>query len=305
MSLFKDKQSLTTQIVDTEKMLELASNHPLMNKSLKERLESLKVNLSKLPDVIFEPAIKLLFSGNAVRGSAGIKSSFVGKMITPFQEMIKTQSALVRFGSVAKRGQAKKSPYTELFITSLPIGSFGIELTKLDSQDLFAENDVATAMKQVVGLIKNAAESDELFEAAILKTPKRNLTNLKKFLKEVTDENSFLKLETSELSVEISEEGVRQAYERVAETVDDEQELFISGILRGILLDSEKFEIQDAEGRRISGFISQELTEEELIEFDQKFLNNNCKIHLILHKTQFKTGNENLDYELLGIDSLD
>lgn len=301
MSLYRKIQSIKAQIVDTERLLEMVLDHPLMSEGLAERLSLLKQELETLPKVSFEPRIQLLFSGNAVVGSQGIKSTFVSKTLTPFQEMVKTQVALVRFGKVGKRGQAKKGANTELYLTALPVGSFGVELSQLESNDLFDSMDVSKAMKDVMTLIVNSATDDETFEASIEQTPKRNLTNLKKFLQEITDENSVLKMESGELGIELPKEKIFEAFQRVSATIDEETELIINGTFRGLLLDSGKFEVQDEDGKRISGFISEEIEEDQLIEYDKTFLNSNCIIHLRVHKTKFKTGNEKTDYELLEI----
>jgi hypothetical protein len=301
MSLFRKIQSIKAQIVDTQRLLEMVLDHPLMSEGLAERLSLLKQELESLPKESYEPRIQLLFSGNAVVGSQGIKSTFVSKTLTPFQEMVKTQVALVRFGKVGKRGQAKKGANTELYLTALPVGSFGVELSQLESIDLFDSMDVSKAMKDVMSLIVNSATDDETFESSIEQTPKRNLTNLKKFLQEITDEKSVLKMESGEFGIELPKEKIAEAYHRVSAAIDEESELIINGIFRGLLLDSGKFEIQDEEGKRISGFISQDIEEEQLIEYDKTFLNSNCIIHLRVHKTKFKTGNEKTDYELLEI----
>lgn len=301
MSLYRKIQNIKAQIVDTERLLEMVLDHPLMSEGLAERLSLLKQELENLPKESFEPRIQLLFSGNAVVGSQGIKSTFVSKTLTPFQEMVKTQVALLRFGKVGKRGQAKKGANTELYLTALPVGSFGVELSQLESNDLFDSMDVSKAMKEVMTLVVNSATDDETFEANIERTPKRNLTNLKKFLQEIADENSVLKMESGELGIELPKEKIVEAFQRVSATIDEETELVINGIFRGLLLDSGKFEIQDEEGKRISGFISEEIEEEQLIEYDKTFLNSNCIIHLRVHKTKFKTGNEKIDYELLEI----
>lgn len=301
MSLYRKIQSIKAQIVDTERLLEMVLDHPLMSEGLAERLSSLKQELENLPKESFEPRIKLLFSGNAVVGSQGIKSTFVSKTLTPFQEMVKTQVALVRFGKVGKRGQAKKGANTELYLTALPVGSFGVELSQLESNDLFDSMDVSKAMKDVMTLVVKSATDDETFEASIEQTPKRNLTNLKKFLQEITVENSVLKMECGELEILLPKEKIVEAFQRVSATIDEETELIINGTFRGLLLDSGKFEIQDDEGNRISGFISEEIEEDQLIEYDKTFLNSNCIIHLRVHKTRFKTGNEKTDYELLEI----
>lgn len=301
MSLYRKIQSIKAQIVDTERLLEMVLDHPLMSEGLAERLSLLKQELESLPKESFEPRIQLLFSGNAVVGSQGIKSTFVSKTLTPFQEMVKSQVALVRFGKVGKRGQAKKGANTELYLTALPVGSFGVELSQLESNDLYDSMDVSKAMKDVMTLVVNSATDDETFEASIEQTPKRNLTNLKKFLQEITDENSVLKMESGELGIELPKEKIVEAFQRVSATIDEETELIIKGTFRGLLLDSGKFEIQDEEGKRISGFISEEIEEDQLVEYDKTFLNSNCIIHLRVHKTKFKTGNEKTDYELLEI----
>jgi regulator of replication initiation timing len=214
--------------------------------------------------------------------------------------MIKTQTALLRFGKVGKRGQAKGGN-TDLYLTALPIGSFGVELTQLQNNDLFDSLEVSNAIREVMTLIQNTSIDDDTFEEAVEKVPKRNLANLKKFLGEISNENSILKMESGDLGIEISNDKVKEAYQRVAGASDEENDIFIDGIFRGLLLDSGKFEIQSNEGRRISGFISEDLSEEQLIEYDKFFLNQECKIHVKVHKTKFATGNEKTDYELLEI----
>lgn len=301
MSLFRTKQRIMTEIVDASRMLDLVQGHPFMAIGIQSKLNGLQTELHNLPEVEYEPKINLLFSGRAIRGSIGIKSSFVGKAIQPFQEMIKTQAALVRFGDVARRGQAKNAPNSELFITSLPVGSFGVELSQLESNDLFAEQDVSNAMKQVIQLIMNVAEGDDTFEAVIVNLPNRHLSNLKKFLKELVDEHSVLKMESGEVGVVISEEKVEQAYLRVAATIQEEEEEFVTGVLRGILLDSSKFEVQTLTGLSISGFVSEDISEERLIDYDKAYLNKVCSLHIKKHKTLFRTGNEKVEYELLEI----
>lgn len=301
MSLFREIESLKAQIIDSEHLLEMVLDHPLMAEGLREKILDLRKKLENLPKEVFEPRIQLLFSGNAVAGSQGIKSSFVGRTLSPFQEMVKTQAAMIRFGHVGKRGQAKRSANTELYLTALPTGSFGIELAQLESYDLFDAQDVSRAMKSVMVLVNDISLDDTTFENAIVNTPKRNLINLKKFLKEVVDEDSVIVMECGELGIEIPRDKVKEAYHRVAETLDIEEIIIISGIFRGILLDSGRFEAQNEEGRKISGFLSEELREEELIKYDQVFLNQLCKIHLRIHRTKFKTGNERVDYELLEL----
>lgn len=301
MSLFGEIEQTKVQILDTQRMLDLVGGHPIMSKSFQEKLIFLKQKLENFPKNYIEPKIRLLFSGGAVKGSIGIKSKFVSKTISPIQELVKTQTAIVRFGDVGKRGRAKKSNSSDLYLTSLPVGSFGVELSQLESNDLFDEQDVATAIHQVMELILAATSSDEAFEEAIEHTPKRNLNNLKSFLKQVDEENSILKIESGSYGINISEEQIHQGFERVNLTINEDEQLIVKGVLRGFLLDSGKFEISTEEGRTITGIISPELSEEQILEYDKEFMNTNCIVHLKFYKTIFTSGNEKSSYELLEI----
>jgi hypothetical protein len=301
MSVFWEIERIKAQILDTERMFELVGDHPLMSESLLDKINNLKEKLAGFSTDLIEPKIRLLFSGDAVKGSLGIKSKFVSKTIKPIQELIKTQTALVRFGAVGQRGKTKNSANSELYLTALPTGSFGVELSQLEHNDLFDEEDVSKAIKQVVELIDASTESDEKFEQAVENTPKRNLTSLKSFLKTVADANSILKMETGSFGVNISEQEIRDGYERVNSTDNEEDEILLNGILRGFLLDSGKFEIITEEGHPITGIIYPEIPEEQLIEYDKKYLNKKCRIHLLVHKTTFITGREKISYELVEI----
>jgi len=301
MSLYRKIQRIKSLIIDTERLLEMVLDHPIMSEGLNKRLNILKLELDNLPQGSFEPKIQLLFSGNAVFGSQGIKANFVSKTCAPFQEMVKTQVSLIRFGRVGKRGLAKKASNSDLYLTALPVGSFGVELSQLQNIDLFDSVDVSNAMKKVMNLIASCSFDDATFELAIEETPKRNLSNLQKFLREIVEEKSILKMESGELGIEITKEKIAEAYHRVSSTVSEEEQIVINGIFRGLLLDSGKFEIQNEDGEKISGFFSDELGEDELIEYDKSFLNRKCIILLKIHRTKFKTGNEKIDYELLEI----
>lgn len=301
MSLFNKIQEVKSQIVDTERMLHLVGDHPIMGIGFKERLEELRSELEAYPKDIIEPKIRLLFSGGAVVGSQGIKANFISKTVKPFQSLVKTQAALIRYGNPNKRGKKRKKGTTDLYLTALPIGSFGVELSQLETNDLFDEQEVAKAIKQTMKLIQSAAESDEKFESATENAPYKTIKDLKTFLKEVYNENSIIKMESGGEGIKIPEERVKIAFERVEAAEIEEEETFVHGILRGILLDSGKFEIVDDAGKPISGLISGNLDEEEVISFNQEFLNRSCRIHLKIHRKKYKTGNINISYELLGI----
>jgi len=297
MSLIWEKEQLQAQIIDTERLLSLAKDHPLMSYSMKKKLDNLKKRLEEFPVDIKEPKVRLLFSGGAVKGSQGIKTKFISQTLRPFQELIKTQTALLRYGKVGKRGVSKSSKFSELYLTALPTGSFGVELSQIDANDFFAEEDVSTAINQVMDLIDAATKSDEAFENILEKTPARNLTNLRSFLKQIDEEHSILKLESGTHKINIPEDKIHKGFERVNGAVKEDEEIFIDGTLRGILLESARFEFIDKDGFKYTGFVNPKVDEKEIL----LYMNQTCKVHIRKSKTRFNSGTQKVTYELLEI----
>src|SRR5690606_20409716 len=130
---------------------------------------------------------------------------------------IKTQTADIKFRKVGKRGKTKGTRESNMFLTALPVGSFGIELVQLDTPELFSELDVSSAIEQVSQIIKDATDSDERFASVVERTPSRTLSNLKIFLKEVANENSIIKIRVNANEIFIDEDHVKLGYLRVKE----------------------------------------------------------------------------------------
>ncbi|WJS97016.1 hypothetical protein NYQ10_11280 [Flavobacterium johnsoniae] len=297
MSLPVDKDQLKAQIIDTEHLLSLVKDHPLMSFSLEKKLEELNEQLNELPEDINEPKVSLLFSGKAVIGSKGIKTKFISDALKPFQELIKTQTALVRYGKVGKRGKSKNSKISDLYLTALPTGSFGVELSQIDPSDIFAEEDISTAIHQVMELVEASTTSDEEFEEILEITPARNLNNLKNFLKYIDKEKSILKMVSGTNLVSISEEDIHKGFVRVNAANKEDEEIFEDGILRGALLETAKFEFVSEDGYRFTGMINTNLPEDIVISF----LNHPCTVHMRRSHTHFMSGTDKTTYELLDI----
>lgn len=298
--MLREKEQVQAQIIDTEHLLSLVKDDALMSYSLQKKLEILKEKLASYREDYKEAKVTLLFSGKAVIGSKGIKANFLSQTLKPFQELVKTQTSLIRYGNVGKRGKSRSSNFSELYLTALPTGSFGIELSQIDSADFFAEEHVSMAIDQVMTLIEAATKGDEEFESAIEKTPARNLNNLKSFLKHIDEEHSILKMESGSHNLEISEDCIHRGFERVNGAIKEDEEIFVEGTLRGALLESGKFEFVDVNNYRYTGFLNAKLPDDLVVSY----LNLPCKVHLIKSKTNFKSGSEKIAYELLDISEI-
>ncbi|MFD2903792.1 hypothetical protein [Sphingobacterium anhuiense] len=305
MSKYIEKQNIMSQIVELERLIDLVNGHPLMIVGLEEKLIDLRKRLEAFDVNVLEPKIAMLFSGNAVLGSQGIKSLFVSNIIKPIQEMIKAQTAEIKFKKVGKRGKTKGSRESNMFLTALPVGSFGIELVQLDTPELFSELDVSSAIEQVSEIIKGATDSDESFANIVEQTPTRTLNNLKIFLREVANENSIIKIHINADEIYIDEDHVKLGYLRVKEADESEVLLTLNGILRGLLLEANKFEFLDVDGHKYSGKISEELDTDDLANFGKDYLNESCRVTISEITIKLKGSTAKHSYTLVGIDQVD
>ena len=138
MNLRRKREFLRRQIIEAKRMFDLVSEHPLMGAAYGEKLEALERELAALPEIGSKEAKTVLFFwGEPVRGSLGIDANFVGKVIEPFQSMVMADYADRWRGRLGTRGIRVGERESRLLLTGLPRGSFGLELSKADSDELF------------------------------------------------------------------------------------------------------------------------------------------------------------------------
>lgn len=298
------KEWLQWQLTETQNLLEQSKDSELMSLSLSYRIEDIKEQLKELEDSDQKEAkIRFLFAGNAVLGSIGIKSSFASKTINSVQGMIKTQMIYDTYGEeyVGKRGKLGKTNIGEMFLTGLPQGSFGFELSLMNNEDLFAENYAANSIKGVMDIIQATATNQDLYEQLVSNRPGRMFTYLKDFFKELTSENSMLKMESGSHYVELSTDDNLTGYARISSTTCRESNLVINGVFKGAFVESGKFEFLDEDGNIKHGKISEDFDENMIVEYIKRFSNENCIMTILERNFIFKNGKENTSYELINI----
>lgn len=295
------RESLLVQLLDTERMLGIVGNHPVMSVSLNQRADALRRQIDEIPLDKKEAKVALFFSGKPVIGSAGIDAYFTSKVLQPFQNMVKTDFAQRIMGKIGGRGPAKGSSESQLFITSLPRGSFGIELTKLQGQTLFGETEMADTLVHITSLIEAAAKSDEDYAVALSDAPARTIKSLGDFLKVVSDDEAGVTIESGGIRVSLSVEDARIAYNRVSTTQLSEDTVSIQGVLRGVMLNSWRFDFTPFTGEEFSGRFSDDLSEDEVKSF-LAYLDQPCSALFEESKVVFKNGQLRTRYTLLSVE---
>jgi hypothetical protein len=297
----RNREYITVQLLETKRMIELVENDPIMSVSLKQKEKSLLDQLEKIPVDKKDSKVVLLFNGNPVKGSLGIDASFIGKVVVPFQNMVTSEFAHRVDGKVGKRGQLNNKNESRLFLTALPRGSFGIELSKLESSNLYEDDKLSDSLSHVTKLVESSAKSDEDFAVELDGTTPRTIQNLKEFFKIVADDQAGVTIESGGIKCELNPGEVKNGYDRVSGTITTEKPKTITGVLKGILLESWKFDFTDDAGSTITGRIDENLTNEQVSGYISTYFNKPCKAVLKEGKVLFKNGRERISYILSSI----
>lgn len=300
MSVPTDKSFVQRQIVEMDRLLELAGDHPLMGFALRQRREDFQKQLSELPPAGPEPRTVLFFTGKPVLGSAGIDAQFASDVLRPFLEMVKTQYAAAKHGQVGSRGRRRDESEAKLLLTGLPRGSFGLELVQPNPQNLFGSQQLSDVLVRLTELIKSAGESDGGFTHALEEISPRVLDRLKDFFKVIAENKASLRMESGDLECSLDQQRVSLAFERVSKAETKENVVEKGGIFRGATLDSWRFDFRTDEGENITGRLGEEVSE-AAAEAMLGLTNKPCLAGL--HESTVKTssGVTRARYELLAL----
>lgn len=304
MTTRTQREFLKVQLLDTQRLREVAGNHPLMSVALVERERELQEKIAALPLGNKEARTILFFSGEPVQGSLGIDASFAGRVLEPFQNMVMADYADRWHGVVGSRGRRAGEAQSRLLLTGLPRGSFGLELTRADNDELFEEGQLADTLVHVTRLVEAAARSDEDFAAELDETAPRVIQKLREFLEVIAKGKAGLRLESGDFRCVMDPIQASEAFSRVAATITKPEDEKISGVFEGVLLGDWKFNFITNQGLQIGGKIDENLTEEQVIDLNRQFFNEHCQALVLKTTVLFKNGRIRTTYTLKGLEAL-
>lgn len=304
MTTRAQREFLKVQLLDTQHLREVAGGHPLMSVALAEREQELQAKIAALPLGHKEARTVLFFSGEPVQGSIGIDVSFAGRVLEPFQNMVMADYADRWHGVVGSRGKRAGEAQSRLLLTGLPRGSFGLELTRAENDELFEEDQLADTLAHVTRLVDAAAKSDEDFAAELDATAPRVIQKLREFLDVIAKGKAGLRLESGDFRCAMNPIQASEAFSRVAATITKFDEEKIPGVFEGVLLGDWKFNFITDAGHQIGGKIDENLTEEQVVGLNRQFFNERCQASVLKTTVLFKNGRVRTTYTLKGLESL-
>jgi hypothetical protein len=295
---------LKVQLLETQRLKYMVGDHPLMSVALAQRERELCEQLAAIPPGGKESRAVLFFCGEPVHGSMGIDASFASRVLEPFQNMVRADYADRWHGGVSNRGRRHGEAQSRLMLTGLPRGSFGLELSRVENGDLFVDGELADTLAHVTRLVAAAACSDEDFAAELDETAPRVVHNLRIFLDVIAKGRAGLRLESGDFRCEMSPVQASDAYSRVAATTTAEQTVTFYGVLKGVLLESWRFNFATDHDDIIAGKIDESMTEEQVIALNQEFFNRPCRATLIQTTVGFRNGRVRSSYRLTGVEAI-
>jgi hypothetical protein len=301
MTFRRERDRINVQLLENEKLEALAAGHPLMATAWKKKKDELQARLATLPLGKHEPRAVILFSGEPVVGSIGIDANFAGRVLIPFQSMVMADYANRWHGKVGKRGPRTGENESRLLLTALPHGSFGLELTKAESTELFEEEQLADSLAHLTRLVGSATKSDADFASELDGTAPRVLQNLRDFLEVISKGSAGFQLESGDARLTVTPSEAQEAYQRVADTLTNDETLFMEGRFGGALLNSWRFDFIDSAGYKISGVLDDNITQEQVEGMDRNFINKPCLAKITKTTVTFKNGATRTTYTLQEI----
>lgn len=290
MNTRRKREFLKSQLIEAVRLHELAGDHPLMSLAYAERANEMRKELDAIPVGQKEARTVLFFSGKPVQGSIGIDANFAGRVLEPFQNMVMADYADRWHGTVGSRGRRPGESESRLLLTGLPRGSFGLELSKADNDELFEEDQLADTLAHVTRLVESASRSDEDFASELDETAPRVIHNLKEFLGVVAKGDAGMRLETGDFRCTLTPIQANEAYDRVSGTITKDDQVEEIGVFKGALLESWRFDFVNREGHKISGKLDENLTPEQVEALAREFFNRDCTANMIKTTVLFKNG---------------
>ena len=298
------REFLKVQLLETQRLKEMAEDHPLMSVAFAQREQELKAKIEALPLGNKEARTILFFSGEPVQGSIGIDASFAGRVLEPFQSMVMADYADRWHGVVGSRGRRFGETQSRLRLTGLPRGSFGLELSRADNDELFEEDQLADTLVHVTRLVEAASRSDEDFATELDQTAPRVIQNLREFLEIIAKGKAGLRLESGDFRCSMNPLEANEAFNRVAGTITNEDQIKIIGVFKGVLLESWKYDFVTDDNHSVGGKIDENLTEDQVIAMNRQFFNERCQAILLKTTVLFKNGRVRTTYTLKEFDVL-
>lgn len=255
-------QTLSAEVAAVESLLgrRTFDDDPMGHYQFTQRLADLRQelqNIGEAPDLT--GSVALFFTGAPVVGSHGIKADFAGKAVEKFQDIVSKRFAASEVGDLGGRGPVPLRANSDLLLTDVARGSFGVVLEEATDNQALTETQLKIVLDEVVETFGVAAGEDgEPFEELLERIDTRYLRSLGEFFKLLDEEDATVRVVEGEQDRQFTPVEIRRARERTgaAEIEERDNEPLIGRLY--LLPAHRRFELVLDDGETIWGHVSGE-----------------------------------------------
>ncbi len=272
--------------------------------SRKREIEEMIAKLGDAPD--HTASVGLFFGGLPVIGSRGIRADFAGKAIEYFQELVAKQHAAAEAGILGRRGRVPLRAATDLMLTDVVRGSFGMVLEEVEENGLLADSKVKQIVDEVTDVFLNVASiDDQVFEELLASIDGRLLSTLRDFFHLLDEGGATIRVVEAEKDRLLDRDAVHRGRVRTeAIAVDERESDQISGKLY-LLPAHRRFElVRDDTGETIYGIVSPEYSKEYLGTLQQQGIDpvgKTWRTKMLIREIKRPNREPKITYTLLGL----
>lgn len=274
--MMDNPQFLKKQRVEINRLIDAAGDDPFVRVQFTDRLDEIDAQLATLSrdadlplipsEGVTLPRTAFFLRGEGVVGTAGINPTLAGRALIQYEKMYVEQAkhderAAARIDGLQRRPRGSAAP--ALMLTGTPRGSFGFEFCAAGEEDAITELHAQSLANVADALAAIGSAGDDL-ESAIAHIPTAVVKPMRQFFKTLARNGAELRLAfPSGYSKRVSPLEIVDAASRLERDVRQNR-VSIEGELRGVLLDSYKFDLRGNDGATITGTISDSLEDDDL-----------------------------------------
>lgn len=247
------------------------------------------------------PTTELFFRDGPTFRSEGLEASFASGVLESYQNMVSDHYAAKNYGKLRRVGRRRREAETQLYLTALPRGSFGLQLSQRHVEDFVAATNLSDAMLQISHLVEATAESDASFQRALAEYDTRVFRPLKRFVETLHSGGGECRIVTGFHETKLDREQIRAAYDRVEATDLKEEKEIMPGVFGGLLTNSWNFDFQPDGGDWIRGTLAEEITDATASDWNHLYTSKLVLAEIKISTVITRTGQKKYGYELLNL----
>lgn len=263
------RQHWMSQLAEARGMHDRVKSHPIMEYQWSQRIREMENKLKEMMEAPESKSVTLSFNGSPVDGTRGIELKFAMDIMEPYQEMIKSEFSAGFHGQVGERGPRRSDTEARLYLTDLPRGSVGLELTPANATDLLTYEYLEGAFSKIGNVIRAAATDDEAYANAATKISGRTLLRLRDFFKTLARSDVSMDIEKGMEQTSLTQTQIKEAWERVGSSLTECKQIQLHGIFNGIMVDPWRFNFRPDAGGAIYGEIAENIELDTVAEWNK------------------------------------